>query len=186
MPEIISQIEPEPKFDFISASNNAAWSVGEIALRYGQDTDFHQFVQPLISRLVPILLNPRSPKSLMENAAVTIGRISLVCPQPVAPYLDTFAQQWCQALWEIKDNDEKDSAFKGFCMLIQANPGGISKHFIWFCNAVVKWKTPSDELRDMFRKILQGFKDMAGPQWAAQISTYPPPLQAALREQYGV
>ncbi|KAG8899351.1 hypothetical protein FRC00_001551, partial [Tulasnella sp. 408] len=36
MPEIISQIEPEPKFEFISASNNAAWSVGEIALRYGQ------------------------------------------------------------------------------------------------------------------------------------------------------
>lgn len=38
MPEIISQIEPEPKFDFVSASNNAAWSVGEIALRYGQGT----------------------------------------------------------------------------------------------------------------------------------------------------
>lgn len=49
-----------------------------------------------------------------------------MCPQPVAGYLDTFAQQWCQALWEIKDNDEKDSAFKGFCMLIQANPSGIS------------------------------------------------------------
>ncbi len=36
MPEIISQIEPEPKADFISASNNAAWCVGEIALRFGQ------------------------------------------------------------------------------------------------------------------------------------------------------
>ncbi|KAG8903272.1 hypothetical protein FRB99_003539 [Tulasnella sp. 403] len=186
MPEIINQIEPEPKFDFVSASNNAAWSVGEIALRYGQDPEFLPFVQPLISRLIPILLNPRSPKSLMENAAVTIGRISLVCPQPVAPYLDNFAQQWCQALWEIKDNEEKDSAFRGFCMLIQANPSGISKHFIWFCNAVVKWKTPSDQLRDMFRQILHGFKAMSGPQWDTQIATYPPPLQEALRAQYQV
>ncbi|KAG8926580.1 hypothetical protein FRC01_008665 [Tulasnella sp. 417] len=186
MPEIISQIEPEPKFEFISASNNAAWSVGEIALRYGQDAEFNQFVQPLISRLIPILLNVRSPKSLTENAAVTIGRIALVAPTPVAPYLDTFAQQWCQALWEIKDNEEKDSAFRGFCMLIQANPAGVSKHFVWFCNAVVKWKTPSPELRDMFTKILHGFKEMAGPQWSQQIATYPPPLQEALRSQYGV
>lgn len=186
MPEIISQIEPEPKFDFISASNNAAWSVGEIALRYGSDPEFNQFVKPLIGRLVPILLNVRSPKSLTENAAVTIGRIALVAPQDVAPYLDTFAQQWCQALWEIKDNEEKDSAFRGFCLLIQANPAGVSKHFVWFCNAVVKWKSPSPELRDMFTKILHGFKEMSGPQWSQQISTYPPPLQEALRTLYGV
>jgi len=114
MPEIIQQIEPEPKFEFVSASNNAAWSVGEIALHYGrgeflcatsidfcsimnppyEDPEFLPYVQPLIQRLVPILLNPRSPKSLTENAAVTIGRIALVFPDPVAPFLEQFAQQW--------------------------------------------------------------------------------------------
>ncbi|KAG8926361.1 hypothetical protein FRC03_004321 [Tulasnella sp. 419] len=183
MPEVVQQIEPEPKPEFISASNNAAWSVGEIALRYGPDPEFHQYVEPLMSRLVPILLNPRSPKSLMENAAVTIGRISLVCPEPVAPHLHSFAQQWCQALWEIKDNEEKDSAFRGFCTLIQLNPNGISQHFLWFCNAVVKWNTPSDELREMFRKILTGFKQMSGAQWGTQI---PPLIQEGLRERYGI
>jgi hypothetical protein len=25
--------------------------------------------------------------------------------------------------------------------------------FFWFCNAVVKWQTPSPELEDMFRKV---------------------------------
>lgn len=58
------------------------------------DPEFNQFVQPLIGRLIPILLNVRSPKSLTENAAVTIGRIALVAPQPVAPHLEAFAQQW--------------------------------------------------------------------------------------------
>lgn len=59
----------------------------------------------------------------------------------------------CTALWEIKDNDEKDSAFRGFCMLIQANPAGIQKDYLWFCNAVCKWQRPSPELNDMFHKV---------------------------------
>jgi len=36
MNELTLQLDPEPKVEFISASNNAAWSVGEVALRYGR------------------------------------------------------------------------------------------------------------------------------------------------------
>lgn len=36
MSELILQLDPEPKVEFVSASNNAAWSVGEVALRYGR------------------------------------------------------------------------------------------------------------------------------------------------------
>jgi transportin-1 len=36
MQELIQQLDPEPKMEFISACNNAAWSVGEVALRYGR------------------------------------------------------------------------------------------------------------------------------------------------------
>lgn len=36
MGELILQLDPEPKLEFVSACNNAAWSVGEIALRYGR------------------------------------------------------------------------------------------------------------------------------------------------------
>lgn len=36
MQELILQLDSEPKFEFVSASNNAAWSVGEVALRYGR------------------------------------------------------------------------------------------------------------------------------------------------------
>ena len=126
MPSVIQQIEVEPAPDCISVCNNAAWATGEIALQYiGDASAFEPFIPPLIQRLVPILLNSKSPKSLSENAAVTIGRIGLVAPAMVAPDLATFAQAWCTALWEIKDNDEKDSAFRGFCMMISANPAGI-------------------------------------------------------------
>jgi transportin-1 len=128
MHELILQLDPEPKVEFVSASNNAAWSVGEVALRYGRDDlMFQQWVRPLIHRLVPSLLHPKAPRSLHENAAVSIGRIGLMHPTLVAPHLGDFAQAWCQALYEIRDNEEKDSAFRGFCTLVQTNPAGIAK-----------------------------------------------------------
>ena len=110
------------------------------------DPEFNQWTRSLIEKLIPILLQnpPKAPRSLVENAAVTIGRIALVQPQLVAPHLDVFAAQWfvwivsssrffvmvvqffrCQALWEIKDNSEKDTAFRGFCAMIEINPTGI-------------------------------------------------------------
>ena len=91
------------------------------------DPEFQPWVQMLISRLIPILLHPKAPRSLPENAAVSIGRIGLMHPQLVAPHLPEFAQAWCQALQEIRDNEEKDSAFRGLCVLVQANPAGIAK-----------------------------------------------------------
>lgn len=62
-------------------------------------------------RLIPILLHPKAPRSLHENAAVSIGRIGLMHPVLVAPRLPEFAQAWCQALYEIRDT----------------NPAGIAK-----------------------------------------------------------
>lgn len=91
------------------------------------DAEFRQWVHPLISRLVPILLHPKAPRSLHENAAVSIGRIGLMHPTLIAPLLPDFAQAWCQALYEIRDNEEKDSAFRGLCTLVQTNPSGIAK-----------------------------------------------------------
>lgn len=91
------------------------------------EPEFQQWVHPLISRLIPILLHPKAPRSLHENAAVSIGRIGLMHPQMVAPLLPEFAQAWCQALYEIRDNEEKDSAFRGLCTLVQTNPAGITK-----------------------------------------------------------
>ncbi|KAJ7503141.1 armadillo-type protein [Mycena galericulata] len=187
MAELTLQLDPEPKFDFISASNNAAWSVGEVALRYGRDDpEFKQWVNPLIARLIPILLHPKAPRSLHENAAVSIGRIGLTHPDLVAPHLPEFAQAWCQALYEIRDNEEKDSAFRGFCTLVQANPPGIAKSLLWFCNAIVRWNQPSPELNEMFQTLLQGFKQHDPAAWAAQIALFPQPIQERLATRYGV
>lgn len=187
MNELIQQLDPEPKVEFISACNNAAWSVGEVALRYGRDDpEFQQWVNPLISRLIPILLHPKAPRSLHENAAVSIGRIGLMHPVLVAPLLPEFAQAWCQALYEIRDNEEKDSAFRGLCTLVQVNPAGIAKSLLWFCNAIVRWNNPSQELNAMFAQLLTGFRNHDPTGWRAQVATFPPTIQERLAARYGV
>ncbi|KAL5531979.1 hypothetical protein ACEPAF_5542 [Sanghuangporus sanghuang] len=187
MQELVLQLDPEPKVEFVSACNNAAWSVGEVALRYGtDDLEFAQWVQPLISRLIPILLHPKAPRSLHENAAVSIGRIGLMHPAMVAPHLNEFAQAWCQALHDIRDNEEKDSAFRGLCQLVQVNPAGIWKSLLWFCNAIVRWQTPSQELNHAFSQILRGLKEWDLNSWNTQVSTFPQVIQARLNERYGV
>ncbi|TDL23096.1 ARM repeat-containing protein [Rickenella mellea] len=187
MQELVAQLDPEPKVEYISACNNAAWSVGEVALRYGVgDPEFAQWVQPLITRLIPILLHPKAPRSLHENAAVSIGRIGLMHPSLVAPHLGEFAQAWCQALYEIRDNEEKDSAFRGLCQLVQANPAGIWKSLLWFCNAIVRWNNPSQGLNHAFAEILRGLKQWDTNGWNAQVAAFPPVIQQRLSERYGV
>ena len=124
-------------------------------------------------------------------------------PGLVAPHLPEFAQAWCQALYEIRDNEEKDSAFRGLCTLVQVNPAGIAKvrfakadfrfyliflfqSLLWFCNSIVRWNSPSPELDNMFRTLLHGFKQHDEAGWAAQIASFPAMIQERLATRYGV
>jgi hypothetical protein len=59
MPELIAQLDPSPKVEFVSASNNAAWSAGEIALHYGSGSNCmrafgYQFNHTLLQTLTSI------------------------------------------------------------------------------------------------------------------------------------
>ena len=129
-------------------------------------------------------------------------------PSIVAPHLNEFATAWCVALHDIRDNEEKDSAFRGLCQLVQVNPGGIwkvgsaasdelgsqltdmpvllSQSLLWFCNAIVRWTSPSQGLNHAFTEILRGLKEWDPTQWHSQVSTFPPAIQQRLMERYGV
>uniref|UniRef100_H2ZM67 Transportin-1 n=1 Tax=Ciona savignyi TaxID=51511 RepID=H2ZM67_CIOSA len=101
--------------ELISVCNNATWAIGEISIQLG------------------------TPKTLLENTAITIGRLGFVCPNEVAPAMAQFTRPWCTSLRNIRDNEEKDSAFRGICAMIGVNPGGIVPDFIFFCDAIASW-----------------------------------------------
>ncbi|KAJ1986624.1 hypothetical protein H4R33_003253 [Dimargaris cristalligena] len=181
-PGLIAQIDP--RSEEISVCNNAAWSAGEISLKYG--AEMQPWINPLLERLIPLLNNPKTARTLAENAAITIGRLGLVCPALVAPHLESFAKRFCTLLGQIRDNDEKDSAFRGLCTLIEANPNGILPSFVYFCDAVARWQTPSAPLNEMMGKILHGVKQMSGENWAGYLNSFPENIRTVLVERYGI
>ncbi|KAF8870895.1 transportin-PC [Infundibulicybe gibba] len=164
MAELILQLDPEPKVEFISASNNAAWSVGEVALRYGRDDlEFQQWVNPLISRLIPILLHPKAPRSLHENAAVSIGRIGYMHPVLVAPHLPEFAQLGAKHYTRFGITKKRILPSEVSALLFEQT-----------LRVSPRWTQPSPELNEMFQQLLQEFKQHDGPGWAAQVASFPP------------
>ncbi|NWU31871.1 TNPO1 protein, partial [Dyaphorophyia castanea] len=91
-----------------------------------------------------IINRPNTPKTLLENTG--IQKLNHLC----------FALQLtrCTSLRNIRDNEEKDSAFRGICTMISVNPSGVVQDFIFFCDAVASWISPKDDLRDMFCKVM--------------------------------
>ncbi|CAM9125325.1 unnamed protein product, partial [Lampetra planeri] len=93
----------------------------------------------------------------------------------------------CTSLRNIRDNEEKDSAFRGICTMIGVNPSGVVQDFIFFCDAVASWINPKDDLREMFYKILHGFKNQVGEEnWRRFSDQFPPPLKDRLSLYYGM
>uniref|UniRef100_A0A673GSL2 Transportin-1 n=1 Tax=Sinocyclocheilus rhinocerous TaxID=307959 RepID=A0A673GSL2_9TELE len=119
MPILGTNLNPE----LISVCNNATWAIGEISIQMG--SEMQPYVPMVLQQLVEIINRPNTPKTLLENTAITIGRLGYVCPQEVAPMLQQFIRPWCTSLRNIRDNEEKDSAFRGICTMITVNPGGV-------------------------------------------------------------
>ncbi|KAJ2157862.1 hypothetical protein GGF46_004198 [Coemansia sp. RSA 552] len=181
MQQLIPQIDRN--FAHLNVCNNAAWSAGEIALKAGEE-HIKDYVNPLLERLVPLLNNANTPLTLAENAAITIGRLGLVCPAVVAPNLEAFAQRWCFVLSSVKDNSEKSSAFQGMMTMIGANPQGISKAFLLFCQAAVNWQTPDTQLMEMFVQTFAGLKQLAGNEWESSIGMLDPQSRQIIKERF--
>lgn len=70
----------------------------------------------------PLMGGVRVTRSLQENAAITLGRAAWACPAQVAPLLPHFLGPWCNALRNVKDDLEKEDAFRGLVAVVRENP----------------------------------------------------------------
>eukprot|EP00123_Amoebidium_parasiticum_P014138 comp22354_c0_seq1/m.33276 comp22354_c0_seq1/g.33276 ORF comp22354_c0_seq1/g.33276 comp22354_c0_seq1/m.33276 type:complete len:901 (-) comp22354_c0_seq1:815-3517(-) len=181
LPVVARNLDPQ----FISVCNNACWAIGEIAMKLGDE--IKPYIQAILQNLITIINKENTPKTLSENCAITIGRLGLVCPPDVAPHLELFIHPWCLSLRNIRDNAEKDSAFRGVCAMILVNPKGVVQPFIYFCDAVASWSNPQDDLKALFHRILHGFKSSVGEDgWKQYFDQFPPPLRNKLVETYNL
>lgn len=105
------------------------------------------FVPRAVELLIKIMTKQNLNRNLLENTAITLGRLGLVAPELVAPHLEEFALPWCLSLRNIRDDIEKDSAFRGMCMMIKVNPNGVVKSLVYVCDAIASWYYPADDLK---------------------------------------
>ena len=111
------------------------------------------YVQKLYQCLLVIIQSTKVPPSVTENAAVALGRIGLCSAEELAPHLVTFAYPFLEALSKVVETDEKDTALKGFCMVVGRNPGAMESCLVPFFKCIARYKYPSPELKDLFRQV---------------------------------
>ncbi|XP_042462671.1 transportin-1-like isoform X2 [Zingiber officinale] len=159
----------------VSVANNACWAIGELAVQVHQE--IAPIVLTVVSSLAHILQNGKGlNKSLLENSAITIGRLAWICPELVAPHAEHFIQSWCTTLCMIRDDYEKEDAFRGLCAIVRANPSGIVNSLGYLCKAVASWhEIRSQDLHNEISQVLNGYKQMLGNgTWEQWVSTLEP------------
>ncbi|KAJ0588039.1 putative importin-beta domain, armadillo-like helical, importin beta family [Helianthus annuus] len=165
----------------ISVANNACWAIGELAIKVNQEIS--PVVMTVISCLVPILQHAEGfNKSLIENSAITLGRLASVCPELVSPHMEHFMQSWCIALSMIRDDIEKEDAFRGLCAMVKANPSGALSSLVFLCRAIASWhEIRSEELHNEVSQVLLGYKQMLkNGAWEQCMSALEPPVKERL------
>lgn len=91
IPEIIPILAKNLNPEFISVCNNSIWSIGEIAIQLRGE--MKPYVHLVLDQLI-VIINSNTPKTLLENTAITIGRLGHVAPEEVAPSLHQFIKPW--------------------------------------------------------------------------------------------
>jgi len=174
---------------FFYVCNNASWSIGMLAIKAG-GADMAPYVDEVLTYLNPILSDgdPDMQRGLLENAAITVGRLAYICAPLVAKHLQELSVKWLTYLAPLTDDQEKEHAFRGLLLAIQQNPqaiynAGAVPHL---AKAIESWKEPQPELATQFYNVLQQFKQSLGPQWEPIMATCDPAVRARLFSVYKV
>ncbi|TVY21854.1 Importin subunit beta-2 [Lachnellula arida] len=148
-----------------SVVNNACWSSGEISIQYGKEMG--PFVGKLLERYLEILSNPEVPKSVLENAAIALGRLGLENAPIMSPVLATFSEPFLKAINSVDYTLEKATAMKGFCLVILGNPQAMEKDLARLFTVIARYnmeeafKTPlTADLQQIFQHTLDMYKSL--------------------------
>ncbi|KAG1423303.1 hypothetical protein G6F58_002873 [Rhizopus delemar] len=141
----------------VSVYNNAVWAIGEIVMRWKLKTN--HYVPALVSVLIPLLEHIHAEDKVRENSMITLGRMGLAWPEYVAPYLKRFIKPWLNKSLSVREGDEKDSAFRGFCAIIKLNIQEARDELYLLLVAISDWESPSslllNDLHDVIKKFHQ-------------------------------
>lgn len=130
------------------------------------------FVPSMLDRMIPIMQSMKVSAHLLENTAVTIGRLALASPESVASRLDDLLPIWGQAMMHANAGSEQDSALRGMCIAVSKNPSVIAQHGRWLLEALKVCTDPSSELRELSAPVGCGVISASDTQLSVWVSFY--------------
>lgn len=142
MPFLVKQLDMDDILDEsietgFGVVNNACWSAGEIAVRYGDG--MKDFVQQLMTKFVEMMQNPRVPSGLVENAATALGRLGQNNAHAMAHGLGSYAGLYLEAMEDVLTMDEKASAMKGFTAIVRENPQAMEPVLLQYFGTIANY-----------------------------------------------
>ncbi|KAK8017561.1 hypothetical protein PG993_013887 [Apiospora rasikravindrae] len=172
-----------------SVVNNACWSAGEIAIQHREG--MAPYVPELFQRFLETMTNPGIPKSVIENAAIALGRLGLGNSAQLAPQLGSFAEEFLTSMDEVDPSDEKATAFRGFCVIVEQNPMAMEKSLLHFFTSIARYreiKLRSDTktgLSEDFQKVIGLYRQLI-PQFDTFVNQMQPEDQQTLRTNFAI
>lgn len=125
LPELLRQLEnDDPAFK--SVRKNAIWAVGEISIQWNRE-NMEKYVEPVLRALIPLIHPQSQTVDLQENAVNTIGRLGIHNAERVAHFLPQICRAWLYRARGMRETDEKDSAFQGFCKTVRIFPQALNE-----------------------------------------------------------
>lgn len=160
-------------------TNNAIWSFGEMVIRV-QESTLAPFIGNMVNLLIPVLNSTDTQQSVLENAAICLGRLGLnggaSC---IAPRVSEFIYSWCAQMLYVAENEEKETGFLGMLNIIQSNAGGAfgdlsnaqgKKNLAVFLSCIGNYMNPPDQLRGLFQEFVSSYKEMLGGDWSSVLA----------------
>ncbi|EGV62128.1 ARM repeat-containing protein [Yamadazyma tenuis ATCC 10573] len=183
-------------FNSYPVYNNAIWSLGEICMRLSYE-QLKPYLANLVSLLIPVLNSMDTPQTVLENAAICLGRMGLHGgAEVVGPRLPEFIVQWCAHMLYLMDDSEKETGFKGMLNTIASNPdqgfGGLStlqgkKNLSTFISTVANYFEPPEDLKHSFSQLLQSYSGLLGENFNTQVLNHlDQESRRSLYEMYGI
>ena len=82
--------------DTVPACNNACWALGELAVKLNAQMQQHVNVLEATGKVATLLNSKQvtASKSLIENCAITLGRICISNAETIAPHCQAFMFAW--------------------------------------------------------------------------------------------
>ena len=176
--------------DGAPAANNAAWALGELALRAPPDAAAAAAAAaaPALAALVAAPAGA-APRSLVENAAITLGRLAWVAPTAIPPdIVGAVLRPWCAALRGVRDDVEKEHAFLGLAAALRANPAaGAPPNFAPLAEAVSSWRSLRGDVAAELPALMASYRAALGDAgWRAAVGGLAPAVRDKLTVLCGV